>query len=71
MAGWELFNRYFRADWIDQLADWGHINGYPFVGSSSPIAPYEKLPRIWFGRAKLEALKPCLLVAFPASNSPE
>jgi len=39
------------------MADWGRINGYPFVGFSSPIAPYEKLPRIWFCRAKLEALK--------------
>jgi len=37
------------------MAGWGRINGYPFVGFSSPIAPYEKLPSIWFGRAKLEA----------------
>jgi len=35
-----------RLDRIIDLADWGQINGYPFFGSSSPIAPNDKSYRI-------------------------
>jgi len=49
------------------MADWGRINGFPFIGSSSPIAPYNRFApnnkkcvqyeSRFFLRAKLEALK--------------